>query len=329
MMEQEYKYMVCTRCFTFNHAPYIVDAMNGFTMQETTFPVITLIVDDASQDGEPDVIRQYLVENFQAPYSTEETDDYYLICANHTTNPNCTFVVFLLKYNHYSIRKSKMPYLSKWSDNAKYTALCEGDDYWIDPYKLQKQVEYLEKHQECGLVHARAKIYNQDKQSFVGLCGENEERFESIITVNPIVTLTACYRTKLFLEYQGLKQQWDTRDWKMGDYPMWIWMSYYSKVFFMNEEVGVYRVLKSSASHGSLETRLLFLANTASIQTFFVELFKLPKEIKETIDYKCIQESANACMKVHQKRKAFSYIKRLNFKDKIWLLRSIALDAFK
>ena len=57
MKDSAYKYMVCTRCFTFNHAPYIVDAMNGFVMQETTFPVITIIVDDASTDGEPEVIR--------------------------------------------------------------------------------------------------------------------------------------------------------------------------------------------------------------------------------------------------------------------------------
>jgi len=156
-MEQEYKYMVATRCFTFNQAPYIEDAMNGFAMQETTFPVVTLIVDDASTDGEPEVIKQYLANHFQTPYRTEETDDYTLICANHNTKPNCTFVVFLLKYNHYSINKPKLPYLADWLDNAKYHALCEGDDWWLSRYKLQKQYEALEKNSSsdmcaCGTI---------------------------------------------------------------------------------------------------------------------------------------------------------------------------------
>lgn len=161
--EKVYKYKVCTRCITYNHAPYIEDAMNGFTMQETTFPVITLIIDDASTDGEPEVIRQYLSENFQEPYRTEETDDYNLICANHKTNENCIFVVFLLKYNHYSIKKPKMPYLSEWLDNSKYHALCEGDDYWTCSQKLQKQVDFLDRHPDFSLCFHNAIIDRKEQ----------------------------------------------------------------------------------------------------------------------------------------------------------------------
>ena len=117
-MEKQYKYMVCTSCMTYNHAPYITDAMNGFTMQETSFPVVYLITDDASTDGEPEVIRQYLSEHFQEPYRQEESENYYLLCAIHKTNPNCNFVVFLLKYNHRSIRKSKLAYQSEWRDRS-------------------------------------------------------------------------------------------------------------------------------------------------------------------------------------------------------------------
>ena len=64
-MEQEgYKWKVCVRCYTFNHAPYIEDAMNGFTMQKTDFPFVCCIVDDASTDGTQEVIKKYIVENF-------------------------------------------------------------------------------------------------------------------------------------------------------------------------------------------------------------------------------------------------------------------------
>ena len=150
-MEQQNKYLVCVRCFTFNHAKYIEDTMNGFTMQQTTFPFVCVIVDDASTDGEPEVIKNYLVEHFQIPYRNEETEYAYIICAHHKNNPNCDFVVLLLKFNHYSINKDKMPYLSEWVNHAKYHAVCEGDDYWTDVYKLQKQVDFLDSNLDYSL----------------------------------------------------------------------------------------------------------------------------------------------------------------------------------
>ena len=137
MEEKQYKWMVCTRCVTFNQAPYIEDAMNGFTMQQTTFPFVCTIVDDASTDGEPEVIRQYLQEHFdlddKSVVRNEETDDYVLCYARHKENRNCHFAVLWLKYNHYSRHKLIFPYEAEWKENSKYYAICEGDDYWTSP----------------------------------------------------------------------------------------------------------------------------------------------------------------------------------------------------
>ena len=174
--------MVCTRCFTFNHAPYIVDAMNGFTMQETMFPVITLIVDDASTDGEPEVIKQYLTDHFQTPYRIEETEDYHLICSKHKSNPNCIFVVFLLKSNHYSIKKPKLPYLSEWLDNAKFHALCEGDDYWIHPMKLQRQVEFMESHPDYSMCFTNALVSYEHLNKPAHVFNQIEENREILLS---------------------------------------------------------------------------------------------------------------------------------------------------
>ena len=139
--------MLRVGCVTFNHAPYIVDAMNGFTMQQTSFPYVCTIVDDASTDGEPDIIRQYMEQHFDledvATVRREETDDYRHLFARHKDNKNCYFALYLLKYNHYSIKKSKLPYLDEWME-IKYLAPCEGDDFWITPHKLEKQVSFLE-----------------------------------------------------------------------------------------------------------------------------------------------------------------------------------------
>ena len=102
---------VATICNTFNQAPFIIKTLNGFAMQETSFPFVSLIVDDASTDGEPDVIRSYLSEYFKKPFREEETEDYQLICADHITNLNCRFVAIFLKYNHYSIKKNRNNYI--------------------------------------------------------------------------------------------------------------------------------------------------------------------------------------------------------------------------
>ena len=129
-MEQ---FKVAVRCITYNHSRYIEEAMNGFCMQQTDFPFVCVIVDDASTDGEQDVIRGYLQTNFNIADSsgmqTEETEDYIAIFARHKTNVNCFWAVFFLNNNHYQIRKSKEPYFDKYGKTVEYVAFCEGDDY--------------------------------------------------------------------------------------------------------------------------------------------------------------------------------------------------------
>lgn len=154
---QHPNFPVDVRCFTFNQSKYITDAMNGFSMQETDFPFICLIVDDASTDGEQDVIRNYVEKYFDLSEESEsyekETDYANITYARHKMNKNCYFVVLYLKENHYSKKKPKYPYLEEWRSECKYEALCEGDDYWIDPLKLQKQVDFMGQNPEyllCG-----------------------------------------------------------------------------------------------------------------------------------------------------------------------------------
>ena len=164
-------FIVRVSCMTYNHSAYIIEAMDGFCMQHTDFPYICIIIDDASTDGEPEVIIKYIEENFKLEDRTiacfEETDDYKLTFAQHKTNKKCYFAFFSLKYNHYSIKKRKSPYWQRWSD-TKYIALCEGDDYWTDPSKLQMQVDFLETHPDYTMVCNRTKLYSERKKAFIG-----------------------------------------------------------------------------------------------------------------------------------------------------------------
>lgn len=135
---------------TFNQATYIKDTLDGFCMQQTSFPYVCIVMDDASTDGEQEVITKYLHDNFNlndgAIVRTNESENYVMTFAQHRNNLNCFFAVFFLKYNHYSKGIRKESYYADWRSTAKYLAMCEGDDYWTLPTKLQVQYDYLETH---------------------------------------------------------------------------------------------------------------------------------------------------------------------------------------
>ena len=158
-------FLVRTYCATYNHEAYIIDALRGFVMQETSFPVVYTIVDDASTDKTAEVLRQFVNDHFVVSLLDggydKDTDFGHVTFARHKTNTNCFFAVIYLKENHYSQKKSKAPYLTEWMD-TKYIALCEGDDYWTDPLKLQKQVEILEKDNAISAVVTNSCIVDEE-----------------------------------------------------------------------------------------------------------------------------------------------------------------------
>ena len=143
------EFKVNVRCNTYNHSRYIVDALDGFTRQNTDFPFIAVIVDDASTDENQEVIKEFFKKNFRLindPEWPSESSTAFYFFGRHNTNCNCYFLLCFLKYNHYQAGKSKNSYFSRLELSTKYSAFCEGDDYWIDAEKLQKQVDFLDGH---------------------------------------------------------------------------------------------------------------------------------------------------------------------------------------
>lgn len=118
--------MVSINCITYNHEDYIAKAIEGFLMQETNFEVEILIHEDASTDRTADIVRSYEAkypDKIRVMYQTE---------------------------NQYS-KGVLVSLLNEERARGKYIALCDGDDYWTDPNKLQKQVDYMESHPDCTL----------------------------------------------------------------------------------------------------------------------------------------------------------------------------------
>lgn len=128
--------MVSICCITYNHEKYIADAMESFLMQECNFKFEILIHDDASTDKTPDIIREY-----EAKY------------------PDVIKPIYQSE-NKYSQGVKISPTYLYPNAKGKYIAICEGDDYWTDPNKLQLQVEYMEKNPKCSLYcHASNFVY--------------------------------------------------------------------------------------------------------------------------------------------------------------------------
>ena len=210
------KYLVWVRCFTYNQSQYIVDALDGFCKQVTDFPFVCTIVDDASTDGEQAVIRKYLIDNFEmednAVVRNEKTEQYQRIFARHRYNHNCYFSVLFLQENHYSIKKSKWPYLVEWAENSEYHALCEGDDYWTDSNKLQRQVEYLICHPECSAISENALVLDVDSGEEQPFRNDNEHYLsvDDLALKQRVPTASLMYRASaLDKMYYSVKRTFD------------------------------------------------------------------------------------------------------------------------
>lgn len=234
------KFKVCVTCFTFNQAEYITDAMNGFTMQQTDFPFVCCIVDDASTDGEPVVISGYLEEHFDFSEGSvackKETDYAHIIYAQHKTNRNCYFAVLYLKENHYSQKKDKFPYLKEWRDLCEYEALCEGDDYWIVADKLQRQVDFLEEHQDYSMCFHNASIKDEAGTGFKTIYVEDrdykaDELYEKWVVPTASILIKKC----------ALRKNSDDRLLN-GDIFIVLSAAAYGKVRGLKNYMSVYRV---------------------------------------------------------------------------------------
>lgn len=232
------KYKLRVLCYTYNHAASIENTMNGFTMQKTDFPFVAIIIDDASTDGEAEVIRNYIVTHFDIQNARiEETDDALFIVAIHKDNRNCYFYVILLKYNYYRLKKAKSPLYKGWYENIPYIAMCEGDDYWINPHKLQKQVNFLDNHPDYILCCSDAKIESPlGEQDWHRYDKDSEISIKDIILGGGlfIQTCTICYRNNLKTMPSCCFEC------HVGDYPLQIWASLNGKVYYFADKMATY-----------------------------------------------------------------------------------------
>ena len=167
-----------------------------------------------------------------------------------------------------------MGYLSDWRDMCEYEAICEGDDWWIVPDKLQKQINILDSDKDIGVCYTRARIYLQEKEDFSKEIGGSPFLgFKSLLVKDSIMTLTTVYRLDLYRKYV---EEIDptSKGWLMGDKPMWLWYSQNSKIRYLQDITSCYRILDNSASHsGNYFKMQKFNLSALEIQIYFIQKY--------------------------------------------------------
>ncbi len=208
--------LVSVFSWVYNHKEFIVESIESILIQETTFPIEIIIHDDASTDGTAEIIRSY-----EKKY------------------PNILFKNILHQENQWSQGKSVMnPLFEK--PQGKYIALTHGDDYWTDPLKLQKQVDFLEANEEYSMSFHDAIYLDMQtgkKSEFVSkFNSERECKTKDIILADGEIYPTASlvFRTDML----------DLPKWSKhssGDYTLFLLLSVKGKIHNFNEFMSTYR----------------------------------------------------------------------------------------
>lgn len=284
--------LVSIRCLVYNHGPYLRQCLDGFVMQKTDFAFEAIVHDDASTDNSAAIIREY----------AEKYPD-------------------IIKPIYESENQYRKGTIGKIMDHAvspssKYIAICEGDDYWTDSLKLQKQVDYLERHPKCGLVWAKARCYIQEKDEFKGTTGTYMKDYYDMFINYSIAPLTTMYRNSILPPYnEFIKGQ----HFMMGDSPLFLYIAHNHDIHFMDEIVGVYRVLRNSACHSdSYEKMVRFKNGTFEVVKFYYEKYGHPnfKQL-ESIHYSYLFNYAYNDARYDTAKEIYKQIPYPNLKIKI------------
>lgn len=200
------EYKVIVKTITFNHSKYIQDTLNGTAMQKTNFPFVNVVLEDNSTDGEQDVIKFWIERECDmnlAEYYDIPTAN--LIIVPHKANHNCTFAIYFHKENLFHQKKRREEQIYPWQANSEYVALCEGDDYWTDPLKLQKQVDFLDSNVDYSCCHTAFNcvdyngniIYREDYERKNRISGNGERFWFTMLVENYILTCTFMMRSRV------------------------------------------------------------------------------------------------------------------------------------
>lgn len=241
--------LVSICCVTYNHEPYITDALDGFLMQKTNFAFEIIVRDDCSTDRTATIIKQY-------------ADKY----------PNIIKPIFEPS-NQYSKGIQPFPAVMNRSI-GKYIAICEGDDCWTSPTKLQNQIDFLEQNPDFSLIfhNAEVKDYDQngtiiDSRLHTNNLPTGEVTVPQILMTKIVPTASVVLRN-VDLSYYFSKQ------YPVGDTPLFMFMAKFGRLYYSNEITSIYRLLTTGMVKSTLDRmdkHIAFIPYYKDLQQEFAE----------------------------------------------------------
>ena len=262
--------LVSVNMITYNHAPYIAQAIEGVLQQKGNFPVELVIGEDCSTDGTREIVLEYQKKHPDIIRVITSDKNVGMIKNGSRTQKAC---------------------------RGKYIAFCEGDDYWHHPYKLQKQVDYLESHPECGLVYSSFDVYyvkskklikdfirhrkwdmleNPDISGFVSgfLEGKNGLR--------GISTCTVMVRRNLYEQIiESDPYLYESGHFLMGDTQLWAEFIAIAGIHYIPESLATYRRHEGSASNPKdIKQKLKFAILGSELMLYLCDKYNLPLSIR-------------------------------------------------
>jgi len=210
---------VSVHVITYQHVNYIEDCLKGILMQKTNFPFEIVIGEDESDDGTRDICKKYAEEY-----------------------PN-KIRLFLRDRNKSVLKESgQTTYfngkLTLKSCRGKYIALCEGDDYWTDPYKLQKQVDFMEKNEKfAGCAHQSKIIYTNSIESrlYSPIDTPKIIKVENLLDTRLFHTASFLFRAKILKSYSEFPKVFS------GDRMFFLAVALKGDIHYVNDLMCIYR----------------------------------------------------------------------------------------
>jgi len=263
--------IVSVSMITYNHAPFVAQAIEGVLQQKVNFPIELVIGEDCSPDGTREIVLEH-----------------------QRKSPDIIRVITSDK----NVGARKNGYRTTKACRGKYIAFCEGDDYWHNPDKLQKQVDYMENNPECGLVYSSYDIYYVKSGTRI----KNYVKYKKLeMPENPdissilegegdmwlgILTCTTMVRRTLFeqiIESDPYLHQSD--QFARGDTQLWAEIANMSHVHYIPESLATYNQTEESATRSRDITKVVRLQiKDAELGLYMCNKYDLPLSTKNEME---------------------------------------------
>ena len=238
---------------TYNHEPYLAEALNAILSQECDFGVEIILGEDCSSDNTLAICRDY---------AERYPDMIHLIASSENVGWRANY------------RRCVE------AASGELIAFCDGDDYWCDNSRLAEQVAMMEQNRNIGLCYTLAER-REGEGRLVGRfpIGEGHTSLDAMLHDWCVENCTTLASRELVLDYYATEKPENHPEWLTEDLPMWLYVAAHSEVAYIDKATAVHRVFPDSVSHStSLAKRLAFCDSSSNIKLWFDKRYNNSKQ---------------------------------------------------